>query len=58
MIWIYRLLFPFVLVALSPYYVMRMRRRGGYAGGFLHRFGLPPRLPPEGPASGGSGCRP
>jgi 3-deoxy-D-manno-octulosonic-acid transferase len=49
MIWIYRLLFPFVLVALSPYYVMRMRRRGGYAGGFLHRFGHPPRLPPRKP---------
>ena len=49
MIWIYRLLFPFVLVALSPYYVMRMRRRGGDRGGFLHRFGLPPRLPPRRP---------
>jgi 3-deoxy-D-manno-octulosonic-acid transferase len=45
MIWIYRLLFPFVLVATSPYYLLRMRRRGGYAWGFLQRFGLPPRLP-------------
>ena len=45
MIWLYRFLFPFVLAALSPYYVWRMFRRGGYAGGFWHRFGLPPRLP-------------
>ncbi len=45
MIWIYRLLFPFVLLAAAPYYLLRMRRRGGYGDGFWHRFGLPPRLP-------------
>ena len=45
MIWIYRLLFPFVLLAAAPYYLWRMRRRGGYGDGFWHRFGVPPRLP-------------
>jgi 3-deoxy-D-manno-octulosonic-acid transferase len=51
MIWIYRLLFPFFLVATSPYYLLRMRRRGGYASGFGQRFGLGsalPRRPPRG----------
>jgi 3-deoxy-D-manno-octulosonic-acid transferase len=49
MIWIYRLLFPFALLAMSPYYLMRMRRRGGYGRGFGQRFGrihgLTPRMP-------------
>ncbi len=45
MIWIYRLLFPFFLVATSPYYLLRMRRRGGYARGFGQRFGRGPALP-------------
>jgi 3-deoxy-D-manno-octulosonic-acid transferase len=49
MIWIYRLLFPMVLLAMSPYYLLRMRRRGGYARGFTHRFGAVPRLPPRRP---------
>jgi 3-deoxy-D-manno-octulosonic-acid transferase len=49
MIWIYRLLFPFVLVATSPYYLLRMRRRGGYGDGFWHRFGHPPVLPARRP---------
>jgi 3-deoxy-D-manno-octulosonic-acid transferase len=49
MIWIYRLLFPFALVATSPYYLLRMRKRGGYGGGFRHRFGMPPALPPRRP---------
>jgi 3-deoxy-D-manno-octulosonic-acid transferase len=49
MIWIYRLLFPFALVASSPYYLLRMRRRGGYGGGFRHRFGMPPALPARRP---------
>jgi 3-deoxy-D-manno-octulosonic-acid transferase len=40
MIWIYRLLFPFVLLATAPYYLWRMRRRGGYGAGFRQRFGL------------------
>jgi 3-deoxy-D-manno-octulosonic-acid transferase len=49
MIWIYRLLFPFALLVASPYYLLRMRRRGGYGGGFRHRFGLPPALPARTP---------
>jgi 3-deoxy-D-manno-octulosonic-acid transferase len=49
MIWIYRLLFPFALLVLSPYYLMRMRRRGGYGSGFRHRFGLFPALPARRP---------
>jgi len=51
MIWIYRLLFPFVMLALSPYYALRMRRRGGYARGFMHRFGAVPPLPQAGPGT-------
>ncbi len=47
MIWIYRLLFPLVMLALAPRYLLRMRRRGGYAAGFGHRFGLLPPLPPR-----------
>jgi 3-deoxy-D-manno-octulosonic-acid transferase len=47
MIWLYRLLFPFVLLAMSPYYLLRMRRRGGYGTGFAQRFGSLPALPPR-----------
>ena len=49
MIWVYRLLFPLALVVMSPYYLLRMRRRGGYGDGFLHRFGLPPAIPARRP---------
>jgi len=49
MIWIYRLCFPLILLATAPYYLWRMRRRGGYWHGFWHRFGLPPRLPERTP---------
>jgi 3-deoxy-D-manno-octulosonic-acid transferase len=49
MIWLYRLLFPFALIASSPYYLARMRRRGGYGSGFRHRFGLLPALPARRP---------
>jgi 3-deoxy-D-manno-octulosonic-acid transferase len=49
MIWLYRLLFPPALVLLSPYYLWRMARRGGYGDGFWHRFGLPPRPGPRRP---------
>ena len=44
MLWLYRLLFPFVLVVLAPRYALRMRRRGGYRERFQQRFGLHPRL--------------
>ncbi|HEY1847855.1 MAG TPA: glycosyltransferase N-terminal domain-containing protein [Opitutaceae bacterium] len=49
MIWIYRLLFPLAMTAAAPYYLLRMRRRGGYGRGFAHRFGRMPHLPPRRP---------
>ncbi len=39
MIWLYRVLFPPAMLLASPYYLMRMRRRGGYRTGFSQRFG-------------------
>jgi len=45
----YRLLFIPVLLGMAPYYLMRMRRRGGYRKHFEHRLGghrwLPPKMP-------------
>jgi 3-deoxy-D-manno-octulosonic-acid transferase len=51
MIWIYRVLFPFALLVSSPYYLLRMRRRGGYGGGFGNRFGRLPGLPARRPGT-------
>ncbi len=39
MIWLYRLLFPLIVLAMAPHYLWRMRRRGGYAKRFAQRFG-------------------
>ncbi|MBL9201814.1 MAG: glycosyltransferase [Opitutaceae bacterium] len=49
MIWVYRLLFLPALLVLAPYYLWRMRRRGGYGAGFMQRFGADPGLPPKTP---------
>jgi 3-deoxy-D-manno-octulosonic-acid transferase len=51
MIWIYRLLFPFMLLAMAPRYLLRMRRRGGYGEGFWHRLGVPPRMAARAPGA-------
>ena len=40
MIWLYRVLFFPALLLASPYYLLRMKRRGGYRRHFLHRFGV------------------
>lgn len=39
MIWLYRVLFLPALFLASPYYLLRMRRRGGYGRHFMQRFG-------------------
>jgi len=39
MLWLYRLIFIPALLVMSPWYVRRMRRRGGYGEKFRHRFG-------------------
>src|SRR5579871_4094729 len=49
MLWLYRLLFLPVLLVLSPFYLRRMLRRGGYRENFGHRFGRFPLLPPKRP---------
>lgn len=49
MIWFYRILIlPFFLV-MSPYFVGRMLKRGGYGKDFSHRLGNVPELPPRKP---------
>jgi 3-deoxy-D-manno-octulosonic-acid transferase len=47
MLWLYRLLFPIAVLVLAPRYLLRMRRRGGYAENFGERFGRVSRLPPK-----------
>ena len=50
MIWLYRILYLPVLLAVLPYYGLRMWRRGGYAKDFRHRLGFFHRL--DAPAAG------
>lgn len=45
MLWLYRLAFLPVLLFAAPYYLLRMRKRGGYSAHFGHRFGGHPVLP-------------
>ena len=45
MIWLYRFLFPPAMLLAAPYYLLRMRRRGGYQDNFAQRFGAIPVLP-------------
>ena len=45
MIWIYRFLFVPLLLLTLPYYLWRMRRRGGYGENFSQRFGGTDVLP-------------
>jgi len=49
LIWPYRLLFLPLLLLAAPYYLWRMRKRGGYAEDFWHRFGALDPLPPRRP---------
>lgn len=39
MIWIYRLIYPFLFLLGFPFYLRRMVKRGGYAHNFKHRLG-------------------
>ena len=49
MLWLYRLIFLPALVLAAPYYLRRMRKRGGYSENFGHRFGGTPPFPPKRP---------
>jgi 3-deoxy-D-manno-octulosonic-acid transferase len=49
LLWLYRLWFLPVLLLAGPYYLLRMRRRGGYRRGLAQRFGAEPVLPPKRP---------
>ena len=46
-IWLYRILFLPALLVVAPYYLWRMRKRGGYRANFGQRFGGTPPLPPK-----------
>lgn len=47
MLWLYRLIFLPVLIVASPYYLRRMRKRGGYGRHFADRFGGMKRCQPK-----------
>ena len=45
MIFLYRVLFPFLALLCSPYFIYRMTKRGGYGFKLYYRLGLLPILP-------------
>lgn len=47
MLWFYRILFLPLLLAVGPFYLRRMWRRGGYRKGFVERFGKIGPTPPS-----------
>ncbi len=49
LLWLYRTLFPVLLLVSAPYYLWRMRRRRGYRENFDHRFGRGADLPAKPP---------
>jgi 3-deoxy-D-manno-octulosonic-acid transferase len=49
MLWLYRILFLPALLVMAPRYLLRMRRRGGYAENFGQRLGAVAALPPKAP---------
>lgn len=49
MLWLYRILFLPVLILGTPFYLWRMRKRGGYRENFGQRFGRVAALPPKHP---------
>jgi len=49
MLWLYRILYLPALVLGAPFYLWRMRKRGGYRENFGHRFGRVAQLPPKPP---------
>ncbi len=51
MLWLYRILFLPVLILGTPYYLARMRRRGGYRENFRQRFGTLDSLPAKSSAT-------
>ena len=50
-LWLYRLAFLPVLLLSAPYYLWRMRKRGGYGRHFGDRFGAIQRVPCKRPGS-------
>ncbi len=49
MIWLYRILFPPLMLLALPRYFYRMWKRGGYRNGFSNRFGRMQNIPSKPP---------